>query len=92
VSTHDKDVMVFHYEPKKKVYLVSLHLENESGALGNLADMFAVRGMNILEGFFGGMSFEPKATVSFFVETTNQRMDERWLKEFIESSEYASDV
>jgi hypothetical protein len=84
--------MIFHYDPKKKVYLVSLHLENEPGALGNLANMLAVRGMNILEGFFGGMSYEPKATVSFFVETTNQRMDEGWLKQFIESSQYASDV
>jgi predicted hydrocarbon binding protein len=84
--------MVFHYDPKKKVYLVSLLLENKPGALGNLADVLAIRGMNILEGFFGGMSYEPKTTVSFFVETTNQRMDEKWLKEFIESSAYASDV
>ena len=84
--------MIFHYDPKKKVYLVSLHLENEPGAFGNLANKLAVRGMNILEGFFGGMSYEPKATVSFFVETANPRMDEDWLKEFIESSEFASDV
>jgi predicted hydrocarbon binding protein len=90
--SRDKDVMVFHYDPKKKVYLVSMHLENEPGALGNLTNLLAVRGMNILEGFFGGMSYEPKATVSFFVETTNQRMDESWLKDFIESSVYASDV
>jgi len=90
--SRNKDVMIFHYDPKQKVYLVSLHLENEPGALGNLANMFAVRGMNILEGFFGGMSSEPKATVSFFVETTNQRMDESWLKDFVESSVYASDV
>jgi predicted hydrocarbon binding protein len=90
--SRDKDVMVFHYDPKKKTYLVSLHLENEPGALGNLTNLLAVRGMNILEGFFGGMSYEPKATVSFFVETANPRMDESWLKDFIESSVYASDV
>ncbi|MGP8057556.1 MAG: V4R domain-containing protein [Nitrososphaerales archaeon] len=88
----DKDVMVYHYDPKKKVYLVSLHLENEPGALGNLANLLAVRGMNILEGYFGGMSYEPKATVSFFVETTNPRMDEGWIKDFVQSSTYASDV
>jgi len=90
--TRDKDVMIFHYDQKKKVYLVSLHLENEPGALGNLANLLGVRGMNILEGFFGGMSSEPKATVSFFVETANNKMDEGWLKEFIGSSVYASDV
>ena len=87
-----KEVMVFHYDPKKKVYLVSLHLQNEPGALGNLTNMLAVRGMNILEGFFGGMSYEPKATVSFFANATNPRMDESWLKDLIESSVYASDV
>jgi predicted hydrocarbon binding protein len=38
------------------------------------------------------MSYEPKATVSFFVETANPRMDEGWLKQFVESSQYASDV
>jgi len=84
--------MVFHFEPKRKVYLVSMHLENRPGALGNLADILAVRGMNILEGFFGGMSHQDKATLSFFLETTNQRMDEAWLKDYIESSVYASDV
>jgi predicted hydrocarbon binding protein len=90
--THDKEVMVFHYDPKKKVFLVSLHLENEPGALGNLANLLAVRGINILEGFFGGMSSGPKATVSFFAETGNQRVDASWLKEFIESSVLVSDV
>jgi len=84
--------MIFHYDPKKKVYLVSLHLENKPGALGNLANLLAVRGINILEGFFGGMSYEHEASVGFFVETTNQRMDENWLKEYIASSTYVSDV
>lgn len=92
MSIRDKDVMIYHYEPKKKVYLVSLHLENRPGALGNLGDLMALRGMNILEGHFGGMSYEPKATLSFFVETTNQMMDAEWLKDYIESSVFASDV
>ncbi|MGD0319398.1 MAG: V4R domain-containing protein [Nitrososphaerales archaeon] len=90
--SRDKGVMIFHYDPKKKIYLVSLHLKNQPGALGNLTNLLAVRGMNILEGYFGGMSYEPKATVSFFVESTNPRMDEGWVKDFVESSTYASDV
>ena len=88
----EKDVMIYHYDSKKKIYLDSLHLENKPGALGNLANLLAVRGMNILEGYFGGMSYGPKANVSFFVESTNQRLDEGWLKEFVESSVYVSDV
>ncbi|HYC26575.1 MAG TPA: hypothetical protein VEB67_00970, partial [Nitrososphaerales archaeon] len=92
MSERDKDVMIYHFEPKRRIYLVSLHLENKPGALGNLADLLAVRGMNILEGFFGGMAYGPNATLSFFVETSNKMMDEKWLKDFLSSSVYASDV
>ncbi len=92
MTEHDKEVMIYHYEPKRKIFLVSLHLENKPGALGNLTNLLAVRGMNMLEGYFGGMSVGSKATVTFFVETTNERMDAAWLKEFVESSVYASDV
>jgi len=92
MSDRDKDVMIYHNEPSRRIYLVSLHLENKPGALGNLADQLAVRGMNILEGFFGGMSYGPNAVLSFFVETTNKMMDEGWLKDYLTSSVYASDV
>lgn len=92
MSGRDKDVMIYHYEPKKKIYLVSLYLENKPGALGNLADILAVRGINILEGFFGGMSYGERANLSFFCETTNSRMDAEWLKDYLETSVFASDV
>jgi uncharacterized protein len=92
LSDRDKDVMVYRYDPKKKYFLVSLHLENEPGALGNLANLLGIRGINILEGFFGGISRGSKGSVSFFLESTNQRMDDDWLKEFLSSSVYVSDV
>jgi predicted hydrocarbon binding protein len=92
MDERSKDVIVYRYDPKKKYFLISLHLENKPGALGNLANLLAIRGVNILEGFFGGMSYEPKATVSFFLESTNQQMDEGWLKDFLTSSVYVSDV
>ena len=38
------------------------------------------------------MSYESKATVSFFLESTNQQMDEGWLKDFLATSVYVSDV
>jgi predicted hydrocarbon binding protein len=88
----NKDVMVYRYDPKKKHFLVSLHLENQPGALGNLANMLGIRGINILEGYFGGISSGTKGNVSFFLESTNQRMDEDWLKDFLQSSVYVSDV
>ena len=87
-----KDVMVYRYDPKKKYFLVSLRLENKPGALGNLANMLAIRGINILEGFFGGISTDTKGNAGFFLESTNSRMDESWLKDFLATSVYVSDV
>jgi len=92
MGDRNKDVMVFRFDPKKKYYIVSLHLENKPGALGNLANLLGIRGMNILEGFFGGMTYSDKANMSFFLESTNQQMDEGWLKDFLASSVYVSDV
>ncbi len=91
-TDRDKDVMVYRFDPKKKFFLASLHLENKPGALGNLANLLGIRGINILEGFFGGMTYNERATVSFFLESSNPQMDERWLKDFLESSVYVSDV
>jgi predicted hydrocarbon binding protein len=88
----NKDVMIYRYDPKRKYFLVSLHLENKPGALGNLANLLGIRGINILEGYFGGISYGTKGNAGFFVESTNQRMDAGWIKDFLESSVYVSDV
>jgi predicted hydrocarbon binding protein len=84
--------MVFHYDPKKKFFLVSLELENKPGALGNLANLLGIRGMNMLEGSFGANTADSTGSVSFFLESANTKLDERWLKEFIESSVGVEDV
>jgi predicted hydrocarbon binding protein len=92
VSGHEKDVIVYRYEPSKKYFLVSLHLENKPGALGNIANVLAIRDVNILEGFFGGIEHAPQPTVSFYVESANKRIDENWLTDFLKTSVYVSDV
>ena len=84
--------MVYRYDPKRRYFLVSLHLENKPGALGNLANVLGIRGINILEGFFGAIDSGQKGTMSFFLESTNPKMDEDWLKDFLSSSVYVSDV
>jgi predicted hydrocarbon binding protein len=88
----NKDVMIYRFDPKRKYFLVSLHLENKPGALGNLANLLGIRGINILEGYFGGITYGTKGNAGFFVESTNQRMDAGWIKDFLESSVYVSDV
>jgi predicted hydrocarbon binding protein len=92
MADRNKDVMVYRYDPKKRYFIVTMHLENKPGALGNLANLLGIRGVNILEGFFGGMSYGSKANVSFFLESTNLQLDEGWLKDFLAASVYVSDV
>ncbi len=46
----------------------------------------------MLEGYIGGTSSEEYQVASFFLESTNPRLDSGWLKEFIESSVFVSDV
>lgn len=84
--------MVYRYDPKRKYFLVSMHLENKPGALGNLANVLGIRGVNILEGFFGGITYGESGTISFFLESTNARMDADWLKDFLKSLVYVSGV
>ena len=84
--------MVYRFDPKRRYFLVSLHLENKPGALGNLANVLGIRGVNILEGFFGAIDQGQKGSMSFFLESTNPKMDEEWLKDFLKSSVYVSDV
>jgi predicted hydrocarbon binding protein len=90
--SREKDVMVYHYDPKRKFYLVTLQLENKPGALGNLTNILGVRGINILEGHFGGIKENGYGTVSFFIESTNARMDRNFVQELLESAVGVSDV
>ena len=92
MAFHHKDVMVYRYDPRKRYFLVSLQLENKPGQLGNLGNLLGIRGINILEGFFGGLRQGDKGILSFFLESTNERLDEGWLKQFLESSVGVSDV
>ncbi len=83
---------VYAYDPKRKLYLVSVMMDNKPGTFGNLANLLAVRGMNMLDGYFGARADEEKAVVGFFLESKNPKVDEKWLKEFIETSIGVSDV
>jgi predicted hydrocarbon binding protein len=91
MADRNKDVIVFRYDPRKRYFLVSLSLKNVPGALGNVANLLGIRGINILEGYFGGISSD-QGVLSFFLETTNQRMDAAWLKDFLETSVDVSEV
>lgn len=92
MASRNKDVMVFRYDPKKKYFLVSLHMENKPGVLGNLANLLGIRGINILEGYFGGIEAGEKGNLGFFAESTNERMDAGWLRDFLKSSVGVTDV
>jgi predicted hydrocarbon binding protein len=53
--------------------------------------VLGIRGINMLEGYVGQVSSE-SVVASFFLESSNPRLTSEWLKEFIESSVFVSDV
>jgi predicted hydrocarbon binding protein len=69
-----------------------MHLENKPGALGNLANVLGIRGINILEGFVGNMTSGQYGVASFFLESTSKNIDAKWLKSFLENAVYVTDV
>lgn len=85
-------MVVYHFDPSRKFYLVSLTIEDKPGIVGNVADVLGIRGMNIFAGYFGKKEKESLGTFSFFVESHNQRMDTKWLKEFLETVVGVSEV
>jgi predicted hydrocarbon binding protein len=92
MDTYEKEVMVFNYGQKKRFFQVSLRLKNTPGALGNVATVLGIRGVNILDGYFGLRMGQEWGTMSFFAESTNSRIDAAWLKDFVASSVDVSSV
>ena len=87
-----KEVMVYHYDPKKRFFIVTVTEQNVPGALGALANILGVRGINLLEGWFGGASGEASGPVSFFAESTDPKLDKDWMTEYLKASIYVSDI
>lgn len=87
-----KDLMVYHYDPKKRFYLISFREQNVPGALGAVTSILGVRGVNLLEGFFGSDPKDEWGPVSFFVESTDPKVDKDWLMQYLKASIYISDI
>lgn len=87
-----KNVMVYHFDPKKRFYQITVSEQNVPGALGALANILGVRGINLLEGWFGGGSEEANGPVSFFAESTDPKVDKDWITEYLKASIYVSDI
>jgi predicted hydrocarbon binding protein len=92
MERRSKDVMVYHYDPKKRFFLVTVTEQNVPGALGALANILGVRGINLLEGWFGGSSEDVQGPVSFFAESTDPKLDKDWITEYLKASVYVSDI
>ncbi|HMD79515.1 MAG TPA: V4R domain-containing protein [Nitrososphaerales archaeon] len=87
-----KDVMVYHFDPQKRFFIITVTEQNVPGALGALANILGLRGINLLEGWFGGSSEAAQGPVSFFAESTDPRLDREWITEYLKASVYVSDI
>lgn len=82
-----KVTMGYHYNPNKKVFLVSVDLKNVSGALAGLTAALSEAGVNTLSGFTEAKAGEERGTWGFFAEAS-QDMRASKLKELLDSSSF----
>lgn len=92
MARHSKDVMVYHYDPNKRFFQITVSEQNVPGALAALANILGIRGINLLEGWFGGRSDEALGPVSVFAETNDPHLDVDWITEYLKASIYVSDI
>ncbi len=87
----DKVTIGYHYNPGKKVFLVSTRLKNEPGALASVTSILSKAGVNTLSGFTAVSGGAGSGTWGFFAEAEKDFRAAR-LKQLIDSSPYVSDT
>ncbi len=82
-----KETIGYHYNPKKKVFLLSIDIKNDPSALASIASILSDAGISVLGGFTS-MNHETQTGIwGFFAETENDVRAAR-LKQLIDSSPY----
>lgn len=82
-----KETTGYHYNPKKKVFLVSIEIKNDPSALASIASILSSADVNVLSGFTS-MNQETQTGIwGFFAETQKDVRVAR-LKQLIDSSPY----
>jgi predicted hydrocarbon binding protein len=82
-----KETIGYHYNPKKKVFLVSIEIRNDPNALASIASILSDSGITALGGFTSMNQETQRGLWGFFAETEKDVKAAR-LKQLIESSPF----
>ncbi len=84
-----KETIGYHYNPGKKVFLISVDLKNVPGALASVASILSEAGVNTLSGFTAIGGEEQKAIWGFFAEAEKD-LRAIQLKQLMDNSPYVT--
>ncbi len=89
IPSRPKETIGYHYNPGKKVFLISVDLKNVPGALASVTSILSKAGVNTLSGFTAIGGGKEKAIWGFFAESEEDLRAAR-LKQLIDDSSYAT--
>lgn len=84
-----KETIGYHYNPKKKVFLVSIDMKSDPGALASITSILSNSGITALGGFIS-MSPDSYTGVWGFFAESEKGVRASQLKKFIDSSPYVT--
>jgi predicted hydrocarbon binding protein len=90
-ETRPKEIMLYHFNPKRKVYFGSVVLKNVPGALAGVATALAKAGVNLTSSESANIEGTPASSWGFFAETSDS-IDVKKIQTLIEGSGYAMKV
>jgi predicted hydrocarbon binding protein len=85
--TRAKETTGYHYNPKKKVFLVSIEIKNDPSALASIALILSSSGIVILSGFTS-MNQDAETGIWGFFAEGQKDVRAAFLKQLIDSSPY----
>jgi len=89
ISPRPKETIGYHYNPGKKVFLISVDLKNVPGALASVTSILSKTSVNTLSGFTAIRAEEEKGVWGFFAEAKEDLRAVR-LKQLIDDSPYVT--
>jgi predicted hydrocarbon binding protein len=84
-----KETIGYHYNPKKKVFLVSIDMKNDPSTLASITSLLSTEGITCLSGFISMNAGTNSGVWGFFAETEGD-VKASQLKKLIESSPYVT--
>lgn len=86
-----KDVLGYVYDPRRTFFHITVVLDNQPGAVKEVAERLAATKLNVLQGFHSAPPGNPQGVWSLFVESKDSRLTTDQVAKAVDSSRYVLD-